>query len=370
MSLSIPVLTFHSVRPDGPMTPTLFELYLSWLVENHYRTVNCQEVFDHISGQHPISTPAVQLTFDDGWLDNWIYAFPLLKKYGLKATIFLISSRIEEAPQHYRPNLEDVWHKRVHGHEMAPLRPATEAFLDAVQGSKGRSDFLTWQEINTMQNSGLIEFQSHSHFHAYYFRGPTIREFNWKRHWRIAWATDGDFRTGIPEYEGGSALMTRRYFDPVVIRDLCHQKADELENGDRIHSKKARQHMNRQLFNLVRRLPDSVWATSSYEPEEHYHHRVVEELRLSRQTIENHTDRSCRFLCWPWGEYSPESIHCATEAGFWGAYSLDRGPNGPGTPPGAIRRFIVRPKSPAWLASRLILYKSSLLARLYQKLGP
>ena len=79
------------------------------------------------------------LTFDDGYLDNWAIVWPLLKRYGTKATIFVSSDFIEpDGPA--RPTLEDVWSGKI---ESAAL---------------GIAGFLRPSEMRAMVDSGLVEF--------------------------------------------------------------------------------------------------------------------------------------------------------------------------------------------------------------------
>ena len=51
------------------------------------------------------------LSFDDGYLDNWIYVFPMLKKFKYKATIFVSPEFVDPRPI-VRPTLEDYWNDK------------------------------------------------------------------------------------------------------------------------------------------------------------------------------------------------------------------------------------------------------------------
>ncbi|MBN2384194.1 polysaccharide deacetylase family protein [bacterium] len=367
MIRSIPVLTYHSIRPDGPITPELFEDQLRWLVENDYRTLTSWELFRHITGEQPVSERAVQITFDDGWLDNWVYAFPLLDKYGLKATIFLITGRIGAETGPVRPNLADVWSHRVRAGVLRTLSRNEVASYETINEEEGSPDYLNWLEIRAMKDSGLIEFQSHSHSHVYYFKGPILKEFNWGRHPKIAGATDGDFRFGIPEYEGGSGLVIRRFFDPAQLRDEMHRAALQFRASSAYTQKNARQIMNQYLGKLFSACSDQFQIQGTYETQQDFEKRVMHELRYSREIIARYTAGACDFFCWPWGEYSSESIGLVFKAGYRGAYSLDRGPTIPGSNPGAICRFEIRPRSMLWFQTRLLLYGSPKLSALYRQ---
>lgn len=364
MKASIPVITYHNIRPEGPITPELFEEHLSWLQKKSYRTLTCQDLYDHIVGKRVITTRAVLITFDDGWLDNWVYAFPLLRKYGFKACIFLITDRIRET-ETVTSNLEALWQNELSCGELPSMPRTFDAFLAGILESDGRDAFLSWAEIKLMAQSGLIEFQSHSHRHDYIFTGEKIVDFNRLRHWKIAWATDGDFRLGIPEYQGAGALVGPRYFDDPEIREACHREAIsahlekilQQRNGKALFMKHLRKFYNSELAHRKKQ--------DTYESFDHYQIRAKRDLQVSKEKIESTVGVPCRFLCWPWGDYSTASQKIASEVGYNAAFSLDRGPNAPGSPLFSIRRFEVRPKGLNWFRKRVTLYQSPLLSRGY-----
>jgi len=113
------------------------------------------------------------ITFDDGYYDNFVFAYPLLKKYKLKATIFLITSKIKE--NGVRKTLLDYWNGKV-------------ALKDLMNSN---NDYLTWEEIEIMYKSGIIKFHPHSHTHYSHFISDKIVEkfqrkvknlnINWQR---------------------------------------------------------------------------------------------------------------------------------------------------------------------------------------------
>ena len=79
------------------------------------------------------------LTFDDGYYSNYEYIYPILKKYNVKASIFIITNKI--------------------GQE-----------IDGIK-------YLSWEQCLEMQNSGLVEIFSHSKKHVFYNKLP-VRELS------------------------------------------------------------------------------------------------------------------------------------------------------------------------------------------------
>src|SRR5262245_58287851 len=80
------ILGYHKVSPEAhpffePVPPHIFEEQMRCL-KSCYRVMNLQELVAR-SARGEVPERAVAITFDDGYRDNYDYAFPILKKYGL-----------------------------------------------------------------------------------------------------------------------------------------------------------------------------------------------------------------------------------------------------------------------------------------------
>jgi len=64
-------------------------------LHNHYRFVSLDTLVSSIKGGRVFSDKVIVVTFDDGWKDNFDYAYPILKQFGIPATIFLPTDIIE-----------------------------------------------------------------------------------------------------------------------------------------------------------------------------------------------------------------------------------------------------------------------------------
>lgn len=110
-ALDIPIFIYHSVRPHYAgesklqdaydITPELLEQQLAYLRKNGYTAINMDDLTLYVmSGKIPAGMKPVVLTFDDGWQNQYVYAFPLLKKYGMKAVFYVYTDPISVMP-HY-----------------------------------------------------------------------------------------------------------------------------------------------------------------------------------------------------------------------------------------------------------------------------
>jgi peptidoglycan/xylan/chitin deacetylase (PgdA/CDA1 family) len=70
------------------MTPQSFEKQLEYLC-SHYEIIDLEILANYLHTGKTLPSKAVIITFDDGFKDNYLYAYPLLRKYGCPATIFL-----------------------------------------------------------------------------------------------------------------------------------------------------------------------------------------------------------------------------------------------------------------------------------------
>lgn len=104
VEVQVPVLMYHYVDdeppPAGPYadgltvrTPDFVE-QMDYLVENGYHTVRLADVYLAMAGIMDLPEKPVALTFDDGGLDNYTVAFPILKDRGLSATFFVITKTV------------------------------------------------------------------------------------------------------------------------------------------------------------------------------------------------------------------------------------------------------------------------------------
>lgn len=74
-----------------------FEKELKYLKKHNYNTLTMEEFYNWKKGNIKIPIKSVLITFDDGFLSNYKYAFPLLKKYNMNATVFVVGKFIEDA---------------------------------------------------------------------------------------------------------------------------------------------------------------------------------------------------------------------------------------------------------------------------------
>jgi peptidoglycan/xylan/chitin deacetylase (PgdA/CDA1 family) len=149
--ISIPVLMYHHIADDREVTAAGFENQLKYLKEKNYYTPSLQEFYLHITNQKPITKKSVLITFDDGYADNWICAYPLLKKYGFRAVVFVTTKNIQQTP--------DIIRKTITEGAKPP---------DTITDERSKNGFLSWQELKLMTESKVFEVGSHTHTHKNY----------------------------------------------------------------------------------------------------------------------------------------------------------------------------------------------------------
>lgn len=103
MLRKIPILMYHRVAeitpeeeiyPGMTMPPAQFEDQMRYLAQQGYTTLTMNEVLQVHLGQLRGPKKAVAITFDDGYQDNFEVAWPILKRYGLSATFFVVVGQL------------------------------------------------------------------------------------------------------------------------------------------------------------------------------------------------------------------------------------------------------------------------------------
>lgn len=153
----LPVLMYHHVSPQPGLvtcSPENFRAQMAWLADNGWRTLSTAAFAEALaSGEIP--KKSVLVTFDDGYLDNWVYAHPVLEEFGQRATIFLITGWIGDGPR--RPHA---------GQRGVPDVPTHKQAMAAAADGKPDTAFLRWSEVEAMRAAGTVDFHSHTHTHT------------------------------------------------------------------------------------------------------------------------------------------------------------------------------------------------------------
>lgn len=127
----IVILMYHSISDSGwffSVRPNGFERQIKYLKSN-FNVVRLGEIIDYLEKKRDLPSRSVVVTFDDGYEDFYKNAFPILKKYGIPATVFIIAEE---------PDRKELG-----------------------------SDFklLSWEQIKEIISSGLVDIGSHGLTH-------------------------------------------------------------------------------------------------------------------------------------------------------------------------------------------------------------
>jgi peptidoglycan/xylan/chitin deacetylase (PgdA/CDA1 family) len=150
---AVPVLLYHHINPHGgdtvTVTPEVFAGQMRLLAESGYRTLTLGELLEFVKGKEAAAAKAVVITFDDGWLDNYLFAYPVLLQYRFTAATFLVTGRVAAARVASLP-------------EQVPCHEEAKRLISA--GEAGRV-VMDWDLVRRLQDEGLMEFYSHTVSH-------------------------------------------------------------------------------------------------------------------------------------------------------------------------------------------------------------
>ncbi len=110
-TVNVPILMYHYIseppedadeyREDLSVTPQAFREQLQYLADNGYTTIDLYDLLLAVTRRQALPPKPVILTFDDGYVDHYTNAFPLLQEFGFKGTFFIITGWVDDgSPAH------------------------------------------------------------------------------------------------------------------------------------------------------------------------------------------------------------------------------------------------------------------------------
>lgn len=102
---TVPILMYHSIATEPGnilrIPKDRFDEQMKWLKDNGYSTITLDEAYKAVNEKNQIPEKSVVITFDDGYIDNYENAFPVLKKYDFCGTVFMITGKIGDKANGY-----------------------------------------------------------------------------------------------------------------------------------------------------------------------------------------------------------------------------------------------------------------------------
>lgn len=133
---TVPILMYHNINPSySPdralveMTQAEFKDQMTALLDNEYTPISLYDYKDWVNGEKNLPEKPVIITFDDGYLNNYTHAFPIIKELKIPVTIFVITGRMGMSDGVVYPHF-------------------------------------TWEQAIEMENSGFVDIESHTNLHS------------------------------------------------------------------------------------------------------------------------------------------------------------------------------------------------------------
>ena len=283
------VFYLHRVYPKGgidDLSLKSFTKVLS-LIESRFRIVPLYELLEG-EGKGNLAS----ITFDDGYFDNWVYAYPILKRKGLKAHLFITSGRIREDST-VRPNLFDYWDGKVSFSQLGNPTSMGNCHLRFFKEGDKR-EFLSWEELSLMGD--VFTFGAHGLTHGKLPVAPDILDFydGENFHWEYL-SYGGELFLGKPRFKSKSSLYGRSFIPSSELLSLC-------KTFPKFKGWKSSLRDKLKEFRLGR-----------FEEEAEAESRIEKELIESSRLIEEKLGVKVNTFSWPFGHYTSLSANIASK---------------------------------------------------------
>lgn len=290
----IPIVMYHSIN-DNPSANPLgclsffteeFIAHLQYFKNEDFEFATISELLEKALHGKIRKGKIVALTFDDGYLDNYLIAADILRDFRAKGTIFVNPDHAPSGPVRSLKEVPDAW------------------------------GTLNYNEMRLLEKSGTFEIQSHTLSHEDVFVSDRLIDFYtpekfsfyywlfWKLYPEIRKDWQGDtsrycelIPTGYPIFEYGRPLRCKQFLPSDEFINLCIQQFQT--NG------------NKCMAGLQAYTPKGV-----YESDEAYAQRVDEQITQSKAILEQQLSKKVESICFPGDVYSAPLLSCAQKAGY------------------------------------------------------
>ncbi|MBU3191719.1 polysaccharide deacetylase family protein [Clostridium bowmanii] len=154
----IPILMYHSISYEKGNTARIpkekFKEQMKYLKDNKYTTLTVDELYSYMQTGKLVPIKPIVITFDDGYKDNYTNAYPILKEFGLKATVFVITNTIDTEKNYLTSNeirSMDSNNMRIASHTTAHEQLDKISYSDNVKtmtASKAKLEKILGRNIN------------------------------------------------------------------------------------------------------------------------------------------------------------------------------------------------------------------------------
>ena len=277
----IPILMLHTVndRPlDNPMgvlsvSSQGLDAYLKVFKRWKYQMISMDDFLD---GNYDKDRNFIVLTFDDGYKDNYTVALPILRKYGARATIF--------------------------------VNPA----YTSTKSDDSDWGFMTWEEIQMAEASGVFDIQAHTMTHEFIFTSDKVIDYytpdKFRKYYWLAWmlypespnpwnSKANEYKSmipvGYPIFEYERRISSRKF---VPSQEYVDFLIEGYQNGTMNTAFSG----NRGVF----------------ESEEEYERYVRWEIEECKAQLEEKLGKTIHTLCFPGGGYTEFALDVAKNCGY------------------------------------------------------
>ncbi len=295
----LPVLMYHSVNDDYrnfiysfiSVDTRTFRWMMSYLKWRRYKCLSAEEAEQFVQGKS-FGSRIVYLTFDDGYLDNWVNAWPIMKANGQRGTIFVSRDFID---------LD------------GSVRPVREPGSGPLVEDWG---FMNMEEIKQARASGVFDFFPHGRTHTWYESSDRLTGFHlpgdqmawldWNRfpERKPDWITrfpQSITPAGWPVLEHRKSLESRRFIldDDLVARFVSELPDDVARIGFP------------GLEECWRKFSAEHPVIGRAETDEEMRGRFLDELLSTRELLKEHLGIDAFLFCWPGGGQHELSVELA-----------------------------------------------------------